>query len=201
MIVRVPMVITQGPLSDLTRQAFERLLERLGPDREAAAREYETVHRRLVELFDWQGVTSPEVLADETVDRVARKLDEGVTVEHLRAYCYGVGRNVLLEWRKRQALEHAVLLEPRPSVTDLRLAAERREARVECLESCLRGLPSESRDLIVGYYSGTGGTHLEGRRVLAERLGISYGALKTRAHRIRTSLEECLRKRLVERDL
>ncbi len=200
-IGRDSMAITQGPLSGLTRQAFERLLQRLGPDREAAALEYETIRRRLIELFDWRGVPSPEVLADETIDRVARRLDEGVPVEHLRAYFYGVGRHVLLEWRKRRAFEQAAVQEPRPSAADLRLAAEAGEARMECLESCLRELPRESRELIVGYYQGAGRSHLEGRKVLAESLGISYATLKTRAHRIRTSLEQCLRKRLVERNL
>jgi len=200
-IGRDSMAITQGPLSGLTRQAFERLLQRLGPDREAAAREYETIHRRLVELFDWRGVPSPEVLADETIDRVARRLDEGVTVEHLRAYFYGVGRHVLLEWRKRRAFELAAVQDPRPSAADAMVAAAEGEARMECLESCLRELPRESRDLIVGYYQGTGRSHLEGRKVLAESLGISYTTLKTRAHRIRVWLEERLRKRLLEKDL
>src|SRR5260221_13983234 len=88
-IGRDPMAITQGPLSDLTRQAFERLLQRLGPDREAAAREDETIHRRLVELFDGRGVAPPEVLADGTLGRVARGVDEGGTGEHPGAYFYG----------------------------------------------------------------------------------------------------------------
>ncbi len=200
-IGRDPMAITQGPLSDLTRQAFERLLQRLGPDREAAAREYETIHRRLVELFDGRGVASPEVLADETIDRVARRLDEGVTVEHLRAYFYGVGRHVLLEWKRQRAIEQAAVQEPRLSAVDSGLDAQRAEARMECLERCLYELPGESRDLIVSYYEGAGRSHLEGRKILAERLGISYATLKTRAHRIRTCLEECLRKGFGERDL
>jgi hypothetical protein len=75
------MAIPQGPLSGLTLQPFERFLERLGPDREATALEYGTVRGRLIELFDWWGVASPEVLADETIGRFARRLDEGVTVE------------------------------------------------------------------------------------------------------------------------
>jgi DNA-directed RNA polymerase specialized sigma24 family protein len=195
------MTITQGPLSDLTQPAFERLLERLGPDREAAAREYRVVHQRLVQYFDWQGVLAPELLADETIDRVARKLDEGVTVEHLRAYVYGVGRHVLLEWRRRRALEKAADVEPRPSPTELRLAAEAAETRLVCLEQCLREIPRESRDLIVRYYQGQGKSHLKGRKVLAERLGISYATLKTRAHRVRASLEGCLRSCLAKRSL
>ena len=44
--------------------------------------------------------------------------------------------------------------------------------------------------LIVGYYQGDG--HGKGRRRLAQRLGITYSSLKTRAHRIRNALEGCL---------
>ena len=65
-----------------------------------------------------------------------------------------------------------------------------REKRIACLEGCLRELPAESRKLIVGYY--TGG--VEDRKRLANRLGLTYTNLKTRAHRIRNELSGCLEK-------
>lgn len=176
----------------LTREALERLLGQLGSDSESAAREYETIRRRLIDFFDWRGALSPEALADETLDRVARRLDEGETVEHLRAYCYGVAKRVLLEWEKQRAREQVALRDFRPSPANDEVSSTV-EARVACLERCLRELPDDSRELIVGYYQGAGRSHLEGRRLLADRLGITYATLKTRAHRIRARLEEALR--------
>lgn len=175
----------------LTQEAFERLLGQLGSDAESAAREYETIRRRLIDLFDWRGVVAPEALADETLDRVARKLDEGERVEHLRAYCYGVARRVVLEWEKRRAREAVALRElsrrgPHEPATDA-------EARVAALESCLRQMPAGDRELIVEYYRGEGKAHLPDRRALAARLGVTYVTLKTRAHRIRARLEAALR--------
>ncbi len=177
---------------NLTPKALDRLLDRLGTNREIAAREYEAIRRRLIDFFDRRGARSPEALADEALDRVARRLDEGQIVEHLRGYCYGVAKRVLLEWEKQRARERAALRDLQPAFASDEVSSNV-EARVACLERCLRDLPDESRELIVGYYQGAGRSHLEGRKLLADRLGITYTTLKTRAHRIRARLEEALR--------
>jgi DNA-directed RNA polymerase specialized sigma24 family protein len=168
----------------------------MGPDPEATAREYEVLRTRLLEFFDARRAGSPESLADETLDRVARKLDEGESVRNLRAYLYGVARRVALEAEKLRAREWAASRDLR--AVPGRESPEPVEARVDCLERCLRELPAGSRDLIVGYYDDTGLSHLEGRRRLANQMGITYTALKTRAHRIRTRLEACLQTCLQE---
>ncbi len=172
----------------LTGQALERLLQRLGEEPEAAAREYEAIRPKLVGFFERRGILGSEALADETIDRVARRLDDGETIEHLKAYFYGVARHLALEWRRRQAQERAAIERQRPLLAADE-ASEAREARVACLESCLRELPPGSRDLIASYYR----DDPEGRKRLAESLGMTYTTLKTRAHRIRRKLEECLR--------
>ena len=184
------MTFTPQPRWTLNREALERLLKRIGPDREAAAREYDSFRTRLVGFFEVRRARSPEALADEALDRVARKLEEGATIQNLRAYLYGVAKLVWLEAEKRRAQERAALRELRafpdpepPGVV---------EARVECLERCLRALPEESRNLIVRYYEATGSSHFDRRKLLAAQLGISYATLKTRAYRIRVRLEECL---------
>jgi DNA-directed RNA polymerase specialized sigma24 family protein len=171
----------------LTRSAFDRLLLRLDAEPERAARQYDVVRGKLTGFFARRGVGLSEVLADETIDRVARRLDEGRIIEHLDAYFYGVANRVMLEWRKQQALKQAAerefpLLEPAAS-------SEFREVRVACLERCLRRLPADSRALIEGYYRG----RAEERQRLAGTLSISYTNLRTRARRLRVRLEECLR--------
>ena len=181
----------------LTREAFDRLLQELASEPEAAAREYETLRRRLMAFFDWRGAEAPEALADEAIDRVARRLAQHETIENLRAYLFGVARNVWLEAEKRHArMRVAVAAMPRPGWND---ATETDEESIAHLERCLRQLPADARALIVGYYQGAGRAHLVERKLLAERLGITYATLKTRAHRTRVRLEECLRSRLVGR--
>lgn len=171
----------------LTRSALDRLLERLSADPERAAREYDVVRQKLSGFFARRGAGPSEVLADETIDRVARRLDEGRIIEHLDAYFYGVANRVMLEWRKQQALEQAAEREFVP--LEPSLSSELLEVHVACLERCLRRLPRDSRTLIIGYYRG----RAEERQRLAETLGISYTNLRTRAHRLRIRVEECLR--------
>jgi DNA-directed RNA polymerase specialized sigma24 family protein len=178
----------------LTRPAFDRLLRRLSPEPERAAREYDVVRHKLMAFFARRGVDCSDVLADETIDRVARRLDEGQIIERLDGYFYGVASRVMREWRKQQAQERAaerVFSRPEPGS-----AAELRELRVVCVERCLRALPLDSRALLAGYYRG----RAEERQRLAETLGITYATLRRRVSRIRIRLGECLRECLAAQD-
>ena len=185
----MPSSPTREPTSST---AFEGLLLALDPDRHRAGERYETLRRKLVRLFGWRGCRDSEECADETLDRVARRLDRGEAVDQARAYCFGVARRVLLEWHKERAKEDAALggasVPQRPDDA----SAARTEARIACLEKCLDELPAPSRALIIEYYQGPGRVHQQGRKVLASRLGLSDTALKARAHRIRVELEGCL---------
>jgi DNA-directed RNA polymerase specialized sigma24 family protein len=175
----------------LTQKALERLLQRLGPDPEAAGRAYQSLRARLLDYFDWKGAQRPEVAADETLDRVARRLEEGEAIERVEAYAYGVARLVLLEHQRLHLREQRALadaaLEPGGH------PADDEETRIACLVRCLQDLLPEERSLIVGYYEGAGRSHNVGRKALAGRLGIGYATLKARAHRLRVRLEACLR--------
>jgi RNA polymerase sigma factor (sigma-70 family) len=179
----------------LTAEAFGRLLERLGHDPEVAGREYDALHRRLVTFFRLRGMPGADALADEAIDRVARRLEQGEPVEHVRAYVFGIARYILLEEAKRRVREapFATVRAPLVSASE---EAEIQERRAACLEECLQSLEDADRALIVAYYEGPGGWRLPGRRRLAARLGITEVALRTRAHRIRNRLEDALRSRL-----
>jgi DNA-directed RNA polymerase specialized sigma24 family protein len=175
----------------LSQSALASLIERLG---QGDAREYEILRRKLVAFLDLRGAARPEVAADETLDRVARKLQEGVAIESLRAYVFGVARRVLLESERRErreriAQEAWVLLHHEPEAPD-----EETRARLECLEKCLRSLSTENRAIIEAYHGSAGGSLRGGRVALAARLNLSVGALRTRAHRIRNELGACARR-------
>src|SRR5687768_12469945 len=91
---RILIMATAG---GLTGRALHGLLARLGGGDDAAAAEFEGIRRRLLDFFDRRGVATADARADETLDRVARKIEAGERVENVRAYCYGVAKKVLLE--------------------------------------------------------------------------------------------------------
>jgi len=175
----------------LTQQAFEGLLRRFNKDAETAASEYETIRRKLTLFFELRLCRQPDTLTDETIDRVARKLDEGESISNLRAYFFGVAKRVLLESQARDIRER-VALETHSQLSAPERNLEGRHVRIGCLRRCLLVLPAESRDLILAYYEAGRGPSDEARKALADRLGLSYGNLKIKAHRIRGKLETCL---------
>src|SRR6185503_14895845 len=81
-------------------QTFASLLNRLDADRERAGQHYEELRRLLIRFYEWRRAPFPEDHADETIDRVARKLNDGVVIDNLKAYCYEVARLVFLEVQK-----------------------------------------------------------------------------------------------------
>ena len=184
------MNATPSPKWSLDRDAFERLLSALGSDREAASREYEALRRRLIHFFDWRGARAPDVLADQTLDRLARKLEEGEAVANIDAYVRAIARFVLQEW-VRQSMREQTALEALARMPPVAVAPSA-DVDTPCLQRCVAELPEESRVLIVAYYEGEGQVHLRERKVLADRLGLTYAALKKRAHRIRNRLEACI---------
>lgn len=192
------MVISRRKDWVLGPEAFEKLLVTLDPDRDLAAEKYESIRRRLVQVFRWRGCSESEALADETIDRVSRKLEQGeeILAADPAVYFYGVARNVLKEFwteqRKEQTLERsaAPVREFPGAVRDL--GEQEVDERLECLDRCLARLPRENRELITMYYRSEKSGKIAERMELAKSLGLSPGALRIKAHRIRRQLEECV---------
>lgn len=173
----------------ISGDAFARLLERLAPDAEQAGREYERLRRTLIRFFDWRGAWHPDECADETIDRLARRLHD-TPVEDVWSYAVGIARLVLLESR-RQAVPDSIdgvdLLAPtvEPADDGSRLQ--------DCFDRCLAELPDDSRGLILGYYQGERGAKIANRQRMASALHVSESALRSRVQRIRDRLEACVR--------
>ncbi len=181
----------------LTQEALERLLATLDADRERAGQRYENMRRKLIEFFEARGSNSPADHADETINRVARRLDEGESVQDLSAYFYGVARLLLKETLRGRGKEPIALdLAAEPSIaTDDEEYEQRRQEedrRLKCFESCLSKLPAASRVLIVEYYREEKGVKIERRKQQANALNMSLNALRLRACRIRGELGECI---------
>ena len=179
--------------TDLTERAFGRLLDQFDPDRDRAAERYEELRRTLLRFFEWRGAPFPEEHTDETFDRVARKLADGVAIATIGGYTFGVARLVLLEALKERDARRARLEANRPiATTDAPSAAAEKERRFACLDECLSALPADSREVIVAYYRDDQRERIEGRRRLAGRLGLRPEALANRAQRLRDKLQRCV---------
>lgn len=180
---------------ELTAEAFAKLLAGFDSNPERAAAQYEYIRTALVKFFDWQGAMFPEELADETFNRVARKLDEGVEIQNATTYCHGVARLVLLESRKRAENRRAEFDEA-VAVADPReqFEAPPDDERRNCFDRCLNELPVESRQLVLSYYQHDKRQKIDGRQRLADQLGLPLNALRSRVQRIRDRLEQCVRR-------
>ena len=175
---------------DLTPRAFHSLLDRLAADGRPAAAAYEELRHKLIEFFEGRRAPQPDAHADLALDRVARKLREGEPIDDVRRYSFGVARMLVLEAVRREGKKKEVLAELHSRGRPEELSGEDALKR---LDKCLACLPLETQALIVDYY-GAEGRAEESRAQLAERLGISYAALRVRAHRARAALEKCLRR-------
>jgi DNA-directed RNA polymerase specialized sigma24 family protein len=175
---------------DLTPKAFDQFLSILDIDRDRAGESYETLRRNLIQLFIWRGCRDPESHADETINRVIRKIDEGEEVRDVIAYAHGVARRLLLEIFKKQEREQIGIDELPPLVAQP--AEQDDETGVLCLRRCLNRLPEESRQLIVLYYQGEKSAKIENRKRLAEGLRVTLGALRYRAFDLRQRLQGCI---------
>ncbi|MBA2734145.1 MAG: hypothetical protein H0U54_14855 [Acidobacteria bacterium] len=173
----------------LTEQSLRRFLSLLDEDPARAGEQYEILRRKLVRFFEWRGSATPEELTDETLNRLARKIDEGEAIRNLSDYVGGMARFVWLEALKEQERARGAFEELR---AESQYSSPVDSSRVECFESCLEGLLSESRTLILDYYRAERSDKIKLRRQLAEKLGVPLNALRIRAHRIRLQLEKCV---------
>jgi len=158
--------------------------------------EYERLRWRLVTYFRLRFPAEAEALADEAIDRLARRLGDGTPVQNLAAYALGIARLIVFETQTRQRKERDAARE-----ASLRLELQEPEgepdAALAALGACLEGIGKDAASLILDYYAAdSGAARIERRQRLAERVGLSLNALRNRALRIRVSLEECVQARL-----
>ena len=179
--------------------SFRRLLGWLDAGVDSGGERYLEIRRRLSAYFDRRGCGAPDDLADDTLNRVARRLEEEGTLAEgpPGRYCYIVAKFVFLEYVRRGRREGGVEVGigadgPPPAALPAGTDAAR-EARLACLDRCLEALPPRDRELILDYYGMGPRRSADRRRELAARLSLSPNALAIRACRIRDTLEACVR--------
>jgi DNA-directed RNA polymerase specialized sigma24 family protein len=171
----------------ITKEPFDALLDWLDPDREVAGQRYEVIRAGLIRIFVSKGISDAEHFADETLDRVIKRLPE-IRTDYIgdpARYFHGVARNIILEARRRKEVATDVIPER------VSLATYTSDA-YECLRDCLKLLPADKQELILDYHLYQGHAKIEHHREMAVELSITEGALRTRAHHLRVHLEKCV---------
>ena len=183
----------------ITSDSFARLLEWIDDGADSDGQKYLEMRRLLVNYFDRKNCPSPDELADETLNRVARRLEEEGTIETdaPAKFCYITARFVFLESLRGKENKSVSIDEVKADKIIAQEDAKEKDLKekmLACLENCVGALEETHRELIVKYYYGAERVKIENRRSLAEKLGISLNALTIRACRIRDKLEICVRK-------
>jgi len=173
----------------LAPAGFAELLTWLDSDYERAAEKFLRIQRRLIQLFTARGFVDAEALADKTIDRVASKFAQTAAMYagDPARYFYGVAKAMMLETTKRSAHDAIPL---RAAVRERDMESKQKDA---CLEKCLEQLPEKDRELVLQFYTIDKKEKLASRTALARSLGLTPNALRTRVHRIRHSLEKCVK--------
>jgi DNA-directed RNA polymerase specialized sigma24 family protein len=181
----------------LNQGAFTRLLVWLDEGIDSNGEKYLEMRRRLVCYFARKNCLSPDELADETLNRVARRLTEAgdITDASPARYCYIVAKFVFLEdCRKPKRVEVDLERAGDFQSPDGSNPGADADGPVYRLRKCLDTLTPENRALILEYYHGEKKSKIGNRRRLASKLGLSMNALAIRACRIRDGLEDCMKK-------
>lgn len=173
--------------SNLTQAEFDQLLRWLDPDPNRAGERYEAIRHRLIQVFLNRQCTEAEDLADDTINRVAKRVPDLQDVPPVdrERYFYGVAKNVTREFFRSRARK----TQPPPAPA----SAAELEPYLKCLDECLSKLPRKNAKLILEYYEEQKRAKIKSHQEMRDKLRLKAGALRARVFRIRLRLETCLR--------
>lgn len=178
----------------LEQADLDRLLVWLDNDRDRAGERYEQIRWRLITIFAARNCAVPEELADETIDRVARRVAdiEASYVGDKALYFFGVANNVHHEYLKKPTPpENAVAMDE---------GDDDPERRHFCLDQCLGKLPVDTREMILRYYSQEKQAKIELHKAMAGEMGITINTLRLRVLRLKEKLQPCVKRCLDRAD-
>jgi RNA polymerase sigma factor (sigma-70 family) len=182
----------------LTQARFDLLLSNLSPQPTEAGARYERLRGRLIVFFSRRMLSFPEDLADEALNRLTRRLEEGEVIENIEGYALGIARHIAQEQIARIDAERTAAEEfSRNTSQETDTTTEEEEILLERMKRCLDRLPRSDRDLLSGYFlTGESGKILVRKR-LAEARGITPAALRKRIFELRGAIQKCIRTRRI----
>jgi RNA polymerase sigma factor (sigma-70 family) len=175
--------------SNINKEEFEKFLYWLNKNREIAGQKYESIRLRLIKIFYARGCSSAEELADETINRVIKKVDKiAETYEGDPAsYFYGVAKNVFREYTRRPKTEELpdIIAQAETSVAE-------NDTYNRCIRKCLNKIKPEQLKLLTKYYKGKKGDKIARRKEIEQNLDITNRTLRIRIFRIKKILYKCI---------
>jgi len=176
----------------LTSESFAKLLKTLSSNEAEAAVVYTDLHTSLVRYFQLKGISEPDKAADETIDRVAEKINQENEIKDLIKYTFGVAKFVYLEKLRREKIGlHAA------DGFYLKTDASKEFGKNDEFEphrKCFENLYEHEQEFLSAYFEDLPFDQLfENRQKMADRENVSLNALRIRVLRIRKRLEDCLR--------
>jgi hypothetical protein len=149
-------------------------------EEEAAVERYRRLHGRLVLFFMRHRSYHPEDLADQVVNRLARKLSDGLSIGNIEAFALGMARLVVREEQAQSLRERNCHLELCRNESVVQRTFNERENSYQWMENQLATLPVSQRSMLERYHEGEGIRRIRERQKLAEEMGLSIGTLRKR---------------------
>ncbi|MBP6820993.1 MAG: hypothetical protein KA368_05590 [Acidobacteria bacterium] len=171
---------------------LKALLDYLSAHCEDAGERYEALRRSVMRYLEQRAVFASDELADEILDRVARRIEMGEEVREIGGYCLGVARNVYLEWQRNPRNNHLPIEElDRYPVPEAQTDEAWDSSQLICMQKCLQSVADGKQELLREYFRGQGGERTKRREVIAGQLGINQAALYNRVSRLVERLRQC----------
>jgi hypothetical protein len=179
----------------VSKENFDSLLNWLSTDRDEAGSRFEQIREGLIRYFRLKGCHEPEVLADESMNRVTARIDslDLTTGAKPISVFYGFAAQVFLEYSRSDNRRIVQLIDSfdKASGESIEIAVN---DGLDCLRKCLNSLAISDGKLIVEYYSEEKQAKFELRRKLAIQNEMAIGTLQTKIHRIKRVLRPCVEK-------
>lgn len=182
----------------LKQEEFDALLALFSNDREEAGAAYAELRRNLVRFFEMRNCRDSDLLADETLSRVAARAHTFDPLRHVRpsTFAFGFAAKILLEYTRdpRKMKIGYEAWEESSFSPALPLEEGTDEDDLDRLDKCLGEMSAENRELLISYYSKEKQEKIELRRAMAEKLGIKIETLHIRVYRLREALKKCMKR-------
>lgn len=177
----------------LTEDRLNALLEALDLNRDKAIDTFETMRKKLIKYFEWNNCWRAEECADETIDRVAMKIEElgkKIRVADKFSFAHGVAVNVLHEYFKR--VKNLVSDDGRAGQVAEDDPEESEGELMTLLKECIEWLQPEQQRFIKRYYAAD-----NERSKYSKELGLTMNGLYTEAFRVKEALRDCMNRKIV----
>jgi DNA-directed RNA polymerase specialized sigma24 family protein len=180
-----------GARPAISQQQFAGLLLKLGKEPIESGARYEALRTRLIFYFSRKCLDFPEDLADEVLDRLARRLAEGTEIDSLTAFALGIARFVAQE-QLSKPFQIQVQAETFFDNIPANSPTESMEETFSGMEYCLNRMTPADVELLERYYLGDGESLIRARKSISETLKISPEAVRQRIFSIRRRLRQCM---------